>query len=71
MGTQRVHMKEVLPWLVPWACCAGTRDFLSALAALAGPVQFFFPNRSRTLFRFLCFHHPASWAGTRAGSPDS
>jgi hypothetical protein len=32
-------MKEVLPWLVLWACHAGTRDFRSALAALVGPVQ--------------------------------
>jgi hypothetical protein len=37
-------MKGVLPWLVHWACHAGTRDFCSALAALVGPVQnnFFF-----------------------------
>jgi hypothetical protein len=38
MGTQRVQMKGALPWLVRWACRAGTRDFSSALAAL-GPVQ--------------------------------
>jgi hypothetical protein len=29
----------VLPWLVRWACCAGTRNFCPALAALVGPVQ--------------------------------
>ncbi len=39
MGTQRVQMKGVPPWLVRWACRAGTRDFCSALAALVGSVQ--------------------------------
>ncbi len=39
MGTQRVQMKGVLPWLVRWACRAGTRDFCSDLAAWVGPVQ--------------------------------
>jgi hypothetical protein len=33
MGTQRVQMKEVLPWLARWACRAGTRDCCPALAA--------------------------------------
>jgi hypothetical protein len=31
-------MKGVLPWLVRWACRAGTRNFCPALAALVGPV---------------------------------
>jgi hypothetical protein len=39
MGTQRVHMKGVLPCLVRWACRAGTRDFCSALAHLVDRVQ--------------------------------
>ncbi len=39
MGTQQVHMKGVLSWLVHWARCASTRDFCPALAALVGPVQ--------------------------------
>ncbi len=39
MGTQRVHMKRVLPWLVHWACHACTRDFCSALAGQVSPVQ--------------------------------
>jgi hypothetical protein len=39
MGTQRVQMKGVLPWLVRWAFRAGTRDFWSALAAIVGSVQ--------------------------------
>jgi hypothetical protein len=44
--------------------------FCSALAALVGPVQnIFFPHL--TLFQFLCLHRPASWAGSRAGSPVS
>jgi hypothetical protein len=38
-GTQRVQIKEVFPWLVRWACRAGTRDFCSALATSAVPVQ--------------------------------
>ncbi len=32
-------MKGVLPWLVCWACRAGTRDFCPALGALVDPVQ--------------------------------
>jgi hypothetical protein len=39
MGTQRVQMKGVLPWLVRWACRAGTRDFCPAFAAPVCPVQ--------------------------------
>jgi hypothetical protein len=39
MGTQRVLMTRVIPWLVPWALPVGTRDFCPALAALVGPVQ--------------------------------
>jgi hypothetical protein len=35
VGTQRVQIKGGLPWLVRWACRAGTR----ALAALVGPVH--------------------------------
>ncbi len=31
-------MKEVLLWLVRWACRAGKRDISSALAALVGTV---------------------------------
>jgi hypothetical protein len=41
MGTQRVQMKGVLPWLVRWARRVGTRDFYPALAALVSPVQNF------------------------------
>ncbi len=69
MGTQRVQKKGVLSWLFSWACRAGTRDFCSALAALVSLVQNSFPHP--TLFQFICPHHPASWAGSRAGSPVS
>jgi hypothetical protein len=44
METQRVQMKGVIPWLVRWACHAGTRDFCPAPAALIGPVQNIFPS---------------------------
>jgi hypothetical protein len=37
MGTQRVDMKGAIPWLVRWACRAGTRDF--CLVHLVGTVQ--------------------------------
>jgi hypothetical protein len=30
-------MKEILPWLVRWACRAGTRDFCSALGRSGRP----------------------------------
>ncbi len=36
-----------LPWLVRWACRAGTRDFCPGFAALVSPVQnIFFPHRT-------------------------
>ncbi len=63
-------MKVVLPWLVRWAPCAGTKDFCPALVDVVAPVQNMF---------FLTVHYfssfvpiaPASWAGRRAGSPVS
>jgi hypothetical protein len=39
MGTQRVQMIGVLPWLVRWASCTSTKYFCYASAALVGPVQ--------------------------------
>jgi hypothetical protein len=52
MGTHRVHVKVVHPWLVRRACRAGTKDFCPALAALVGPVQnFVFPHP--TLLHFI------------------
>jgi hypothetical protein len=51
--TQRVQMKEVLPWLVRWALRAGTRDFCPALTALDGPEQnIFFLTVHYTVFQF-------------------
>jgi hypothetical protein len=47
--------------MVRWACRAGTRDFLSAFAALGGPLQDIFSRR--TLFHFLCPHPSASKLG--------
>jgi hypothetical protein len=69
MGTQRGQIKGVLSWLVRWASREGTRGFCSAWVALVGPIQkkIFFPY-TITLF---CPHRPASWAGSRAGSPVS
>ncbi len=56
-----VTLKEVLPWLVRWACRAGgTRNFCSALAALLGPVQ---KNFSLTLHYFHSFVPIAQQAG--------
>ncbi len=37
--SKRTNERGHLSWLVCWACSADTRDFCSALAALAGPVQ--------------------------------
>ncbi len=59
MGTQRVQMKGVLPWLVRWARHARTRDFCPALAALVSPVQ--------NVFQFMCTHRPETWAGVMQG----
>jgi hypothetical protein len=66
MGTQGVQRKGVLPWLVCWACRASTRDFCPALDALVGPIQDIFSSH---LFQLMCLYRPASWAGSRAGSP--
>jgi hypothetical protein len=45
MGTQRVKMKEVIPWMVRWASRAGKRDFLFCLGCSSQPVQnIFFLN---------------------------
>jgi hypothetical protein len=40
-------MKGVLPWLICWARCAGTRGFCPAMDALVSPVHnVFFPQRT-------------------------
>ena len=69
MGTQRVQIKGVLPWLVHWARRAITRDFYPAFASLVSSVQNLF---LLTVHHFnLCVpigpHRPATWAGSRAG----
>ncbi len=51
------------PWLVRWACRAGTRDFSSALAALIGPVQNIF---FLTVHFFNAFEPIAQNAGQAA-----
>jgi hypothetical protein len=70
MGTLGVHMKEVLPWLVCWACRAGTIAFCPALAALVSPVQNII-FLTAALFHCISPHRPAIWAGSRAWPPVS
>jgi hypothetical protein len=48
-------MKGVLPWMVRWACHAGSRDFYPVLAALVGLIQNIFPH-------YTLFHSFASIA---------
>ncbi len=52
-GDSKSTNEKVLPWLVCWACRAGTRDFCSAWAALVGPVQNIF---------FLTVHYFNCWS---------
>jgi hypothetical protein len=56
-------MKGIIPWLVLWACLAGTSDFCSAQNKI-----FFL-----TVHYFNTFapNGTASWAGSHAGSPVS
>jgi hypothetical protein len=68
-GLKEFQMKGVLPRLGSWACRVGIRDFFSDLAALVGPVHICFAHPA--LFQFICPHCPASWTGSRCGSPVS
>jgi hypothetical protein len=70
MGTYGVQIKKILPWLVRLARRAGTIDFHFAFAALVSPVHnnFFLTSQ---FFNFMCPNHPATGAGSRAGSPVS
>ncbi len=53
MGTQRVQMKGVLPWLVGWACNAGASDFCPAFVCSIRPsAKYFFSHH--TLFQCIC-----------------
>ncbi len=63
MGTQRVQMKGVLPWLLRWACRASTREFVLPWAALVGPVQNIF---FLTVHYFNAFVSIAQQAGQAA-----
>jgi hypothetical protein len=46
----------------------GSLIFYPALAALVSPVKnVSFPHR--TLFKFMCRHFPATWAGSRTRPP--
>jgi hypothetical protein len=57
-------------WFIRWARLAGIRYFCSALAALSQPSTiYYFPHR--TLFHLISPHRPATWVGSRAGSPVS
>ncbi len=58
MGTQRVQMKGILPWLVRWARRAGIIDFYPALAARVSSVQNIFP--SLYTIQFMCPNHAGS-----------
>jgi hypothetical protein len=70
MRTQRVQIKEVQPWLVPWASTAGTKDFCPALDALVGPVQNIFFLTADTILIHL-FPSPSTLGSSRAGPPVS
>ncbi len=71
-GDSKRTNERGLSWLVCWACPAVCRykRFLFCLGFSSQPsTKDFFPHR--TLFQFLSHHRPASWAGSRAGSPVS
>jgi hypothetical protein len=58
MGSLRVHMKVIFPWLVRYASRIGRRDFCPALTALIGLVQNIFIPRS-TLISFYLSSSPS------------
>ncbi len=48
------------------------KRFLSCLDCSSGPsTNYFYPHRTLFHLKVSCPHHPASWAGSRAGSPVS
>ncbi len=63
MGTWRVQMKGVLPWVVRWACSAGTRNFCSALPALVSPAQNIFFLTEHYFNSFVPIPPPKKKAG--------
>jgi hypothetical protein len=64
MGTQRVQMKGVLPWLVRLAWFACTRDILFCLGCSSRPSKkYFFPLRTQQdLTSFVPIAHQAGQA---------
>jgi hypothetical protein len=62
-----VLMKGVLPWLVRLGSSCQYTRFLSCSCQPSTKYSFLHP----TLFQFMCFHRPATWAGSRAGPPVS
>jgi hypothetical protein len=71
MWTQRVQMKGILPWLIPCARRAGTRDYYPVLAALVSVVQNIFFLTVHYFNLCVCPHRPTTWADSRAGPPVS
>ncbi len=63
MGTQRVQMIGVHPWLVRWTRRAGTIDFCPALAAQVSPVQ----NIIFLIVHFFTFFVPIAQQPRQAG----
>ncbi len=61
-------MKEVLSWLVLWACRAGTRDFYPALAALVSPLQNVFFSSPYSISIYVSTS-PSNLDSSRAGPP--
>jgi hypothetical protein len=57
------------PWFVRWAFRVGTIDFCPPLAALSPVQNIIF--LTHTLFHFISPQCPATWAGSRVGSPVS
>ncbi len=51
--------------------CCSIRDFCSALASLVGPLQNIFSLPYNISIPLSPSHRPASWAGSRDGSPVS
>ncbi len=72
MGTQRMQMKLVLPWLVCWACRASTIDYTFCLGCSSRPsTKYFFPPCALFQFFVPIGQQAGQWADSRAGSPVS
>jgi hypothetical protein len=51
-----------LPWLIRWAPCTGTRDFLSCLRCISQPCTKYFFLTAHYFTSFVSFAHPAGHA---------